>query len=47
MARKVGRTLAWVTTIVSISLITGAVVAFKAFENMDVHLEWPDLDDEV
>lgn len=47
MARKIGRTLGWIIAIASTFSLLGAVVAFKAFENMDVSIDWPDYDDEV
>lgn len=45
MAGRVKQTIGWVIAIASTFSLLGAVIAFKAFENMDVHLDWPD--DEV
>ena len=47
MANRLIRTLGWFIAVASTFSLLGAVVAFKAFENMDVHLDWPDDDYEV
>lgn len=41
------RTITWFIAIASTFSLLGAVVAFKAFENMDTYLDWPDYDDEA
>lgn len=44
---RVFRIFGWVIAIASTFSLLGAAVAFKAFENMDVSIDWPDYDDEV
>jgi hypothetical protein len=42
VAGKVKRTIIWFIAVASTFSLLGAVIGFKAFENMDTYLEWPD-----